>query len=120
MTRLMARRYSAAYVHGYSTREQERLEDQARTLAELLHHDTAYPAGSRVLEAGCGVGAQTLRLARSSPEARIVATALDGLPASSKEGGWSPRWRPGEAADTSGWTEIARRRHNTTPRVVLP
>lgn len=63
----------AAYVHGYSPRERERLTDQAQTLAELLHHDTAYPAGSRVLEAGCGVGAQTIRLAGSSPEARIVA-----------------------------------------------
>jgi len=69
----MAPGRSTAYVHGYSPRERERLGDQARTLAELLHHDTAYPAGSSVLEAGCGVGAQTMRLARSSPGARIVA-----------------------------------------------
>jgi hypothetical protein len=46
-----------AYVHGYAPREAQRLLDQAGTLADLLHHDTAYPAGSRVLEAGCGVGA---------------------------------------------------------------
>jgi SAM-dependent methyltransferase len=60
------------YVHGYHSRENERLQDQAGTLVDLLHHDTAYPAGSRVLEAGCGVGAQTVTLARQSPDARIV------------------------------------------------
>jgi ubiquinone/menaquinone biosynthesis C-methylase UbiE len=61
------------YVHGYSGRERQRLADQADTLAELLHSDTAYPSGSLVLEAGCGVGAQTVTLARRSPEATFVA-----------------------------------------------
>jgi SAM-dependent methyltransferase len=56
-------------VHGYSTREYTRLMDQAGTLCELLHGDTRYPRGARVLEAGCGVGAQTLALARNSPGA---------------------------------------------------
>jgi SAM-dependent methyltransferase len=60
------------YVHGYDTRENVRLQDQASTLVELLHHDTHYPAGSRVLEAGCGVGAQTVTLARNSPDALIT------------------------------------------------
>lgn len=64
-----------AYVHGYSDRELTRLYDQANTLAELLHADTVYQAGSEVLEAGCGVGAQTVILARNSPEARF--TAID-------------------------------------------
>ena len=66
---------SSAYVHGYDARANERLQDQAATLVELLHHDTSYPAGSSVLEAGCGVGAQTLTLAQRSPEARI--TSID-------------------------------------------
>src|SRR5690606_31511165 len=48
---------------------------QASTLVELLHADTTYPAGSRVLEAGCGVGAQTITLAQNSPEAHI--TSID-------------------------------------------
>jgi SAM-dependent methyltransferase len=64
-----------AYVHGYAARESERLDDQAGALVELLHHDTAYPAGSRVLEAGCGVGAQTHALAAQSPDAHF--TSID-------------------------------------------
>ncbi|MBN1566285.1 MAG: methyltransferase domain-containing protein [Acidobacteria bacterium] len=64
-----------SYVHGYDYREGIRLQDQASTLIELLHADTAYPAGSRVLEAGCGVGAQTTILAKSSPGAII--TSID-------------------------------------------
>ena len=66
---------SDAYVHGYHPRESERLQDQAGTLVELLHSDTQYPADSMVLEAGCGVGAQTVTLARNSPGARI--TSID-------------------------------------------
>lgn len=60
------------YVHGYDPRENIRLQDQATTLIDLLHSDTAYPAGSCVLEAGCGVGAQTVTLARNSPGASFV------------------------------------------------
>jgi protein-L-isoaspartate O-methyltransferase len=66
---------TAAYVHGYDTKENRRLQDQASTLVELLHHDTRYPEASRVLEAGCGVGAQTVTLATNSPKARI--TSID-------------------------------------------
>ena len=66
---------TSAYVHGYDPRENLRLQDQASTLVELLHSDTAYPAGSSVLEAGCGVGAQTLTLASNSPDAMI--TSID-------------------------------------------
>jgi SAM-dependent methyltransferase len=64
-----------AYVHGYDARENLRLQDQATTLSELLHNDTCYPPGSRVLEAGCGVGSQTIFLAEGSPDAYI--TAID-------------------------------------------
>ena len=66
---------SGSYVHGYHERESERLHDQAGSLVELLHSDTAYPAGSSVLEAGCGVGAQTVTLAARSPGARF--TSID-------------------------------------------
>jgi SAM-dependent methyltransferase len=63
---------SKTWVHGYHPRENERLQDQAGTLVDLLHSDTAYPGGSMVLEAGCGVGAQTITLAQRSPDARFT------------------------------------------------
>jgi SAM-dependent methyltransferase len=65
-----------SYVHGYDAREVERLQDQAGTLVELLHRDTAYPPGSTVLEAGCGVGAQTVTLAARSPAARFTSVDI--------------------------------------------
>jgi SAM-dependent methyltransferase len=71
------------YVHGYSPREALRLLDQATTLTELLHDDTRYPEGSSVLEAGCGVGAQTVILAGNSPGARL--TSIDISPDSLQE-----------------------------------
>jgi len=67
---------AAGYVHGYSRHEARRLGDQADILAELLHAGTAYPAGSRVLEVGCGVGAQTVHLVAGSPAAHIVTVDL--------------------------------------------
>jgi len=64
------------YVHGYDHRENVRLQDQASTLVELLHSDTFYPAGCRVLDAGCGVGAQTVTLAKNSPDALITSVDI--------------------------------------------
>jgi SAM-dependent methyltransferase len=63
------------YVHGYADREAQRLTDQASTLVELLHHDSRYPEGAAILEAGCGVGAQTVTLAAQNPTAHI--TSID-------------------------------------------
>jgi len=63
---------SQAYVHGRHARESERLMDQAEALVDLLHVDTSYAPGSLILEAGCGIGSQTVTLARRSPEARFV------------------------------------------------
>jgi len=75
----------SSYVHGYSAQEAERLADQARTLTGLLHHDTCYTSGSRVLEPGCGTGAQTVILARNSPGAAI--TSVDISPESVRRAG---------------------------------
>lgn len=60
------------YVHGYSTLEANRLRDQANSLANLLHHDSIWPPGSTVLEAGCGVGAQTRIVAPQNPDCKFV------------------------------------------------
>jgi len=72
-----------AYVHGYDKKENTRLQDQAATLAELLHHDSVFPDGSRILEAGCGVGAQTITLAAKNPASHI--TSIDISPLSLAE-----------------------------------
>ncbi len=60
------------YVHGYSEKENNRLYDQANTLTEILHHDTLFPANSLVLEAGCGVGAQTKIIASKNPDSKFI------------------------------------------------
>jgi len=60
------------YVHGYSDREARRLHDQANAVKDLIHHDTVYPAGALVLEVACGVGAQTVTIARQSPGTRFI------------------------------------------------
>jgi ubiquinone/menaquinone biosynthesis C-methylase UbiE len=82
------------YVHGYSELENVRLQDQASTLADLLHSDTVYPPGARVLEAGCGVGAQAVILARNSPQAQFTSvdispTSVDAAKAAVTRAGFS-------------------------------
>ena len=57
------------YVHGYTSRETRRLLEQSLILEDLLHTGTSFQKGERVLEAGCGVGAQTRILARRNPDA---------------------------------------------------
>ena len=60
------------YLHGYQQLEAERLSHQAEALSNLLHHDSYYLPGERILEAGCGVGAQTIHLAKNSPGANFL------------------------------------------------
>ncbi len=60
------------YVHGYSDIEANRLNDQADSLAELIHHDSIWKEGSLVLEAGCGVGAQTKTVASKNKNCRFI------------------------------------------------
>jgi len=63
------------YVHGYSSRESERLKDQSLILETLLHQGTNYYQDDIVLEAGCGIGAQTRILSTQNPEAKF--TSID-------------------------------------------
>ncbi|MDT0613766.1 methyltransferase [Streptomyces lancefieldiae] len=74
------------YVHGYRSEESARLADQAGALVELLHGDTRFKPGERVLEVGCGVGAQTTTLASQSPGTDFVSVdiAPESLEAASR------------------------------------
>jgi SAM-dependent methyltransferase len=85
-----------AYVHGYNPRAYERLHDQAAALVDLLHSDTAYPSGSRVLEAGCGVGAQTVTLAQRSPHAQFTSVDISADSLAKAQ----------EATDAAGLTNV--------------
>jgi SAM-dependent methyltransferase len=64
------------YVHGYSERESTRLSDQANCLSELLHHDSLFPENSIILEAGCGVGAQTKIVAPKNPNSKFISVDI--------------------------------------------
>ena len=65
-----------AYVHGYTEREATRLSDQAHTLAQLLHDDSRFAPGSKVLEPGCGTGAQTVILAGANPQVHFTSVDI--------------------------------------------
>jgi ubiquinone/menaquinone biosynthesis C-methylase UbiE len=64
------------YVHGYSGREVLRLHDQADTLDNIIHNDTMFPKGSLILEAGCGVGAQTKIIAVKNPDSNFISVDI--------------------------------------------
>lgn len=69
-------KHTPSYVHGYSDREAMRLTDQAETLDHIIHDDTVFPKGSLVLEAGCGVGAQTKIIAPKNSHSRFISVDL--------------------------------------------
>jgi len=62
----------ARYIHGYSQREAQRLLDQASSVSEYLHFDSNWEAGSKILEVGCGVGAQTIFIAHKNPKVQFL------------------------------------------------
>ena len=64
------------YVHGYSGREALRLNDQASTLEAIIHNDSVFADGSYVLEAGCGVGAQTKIIAAKNPMTKFISVDI--------------------------------------------
>jgi phospholipid N-methyltransferase len=67
---------STKYVHGYSDREALRLNDQAATLDDIIHNDSIFPEDGLVLEAGCGVGAQTKIIATKNPDSNFISVDL--------------------------------------------
>jgi ubiquinone/menaquinone biosynthesis C-methylase UbiE len=60
------------YIHGFSADEQARLVRQARMFETSLFRNVDYGGASRLLEVGCGVGAQTEILLRRFPDLHVT------------------------------------------------
>ena len=66
------------YVHGYGTREQRRLVEQAEHWRQRLISDgTKLEPGTRLLEVGCGVGAVLAILGREFPGVRLFGVDIE-------------------------------------------
>lgn len=60
------------YIHSYSADEQARLVDQAAVLERYVHPGMRFLPGARVLEIGCGVGAQMAVALSRHPAAHVT------------------------------------------------
>jgi ubiquinone/menaquinone biosynthesis C-methylase UbiE len=60
------------YIHGFSPEEQSRLVRQARMFETSLFGSIDYGGATRLLEVGCGVGAQTEILLRRFPQLHVT------------------------------------------------
>jgi ubiquinone/menaquinone biosynthesis C-methylase UbiE len=69
------------YVHGFSEGEQDRLYRQARFLEHRVHDRLPFRRVRKLLEVGCGVGAQSEILLRHFPELTItgIDTAVENV-----------------------------------------
>lgn len=61
------------YLHGYSKQEQQRLVDQAAFLERWIYQGVDFSNNKKLLEVGCGVGAQTEILLKKFPHLEIHA-----------------------------------------------
>lgn len=64
------------YLHGYSVEESIRLNAQANAVEQFIHYDSHWEPGSLVLEAGCGVGAQTKTIAQQNPKTTFLSVDI--------------------------------------------
>lgn len=69
---------TTGYLHGYSEEERARLRGQASILSRWVHRDLPYAASRRLLEVGCGTGAQLELLLDAFPALHV--TGVDRAP----------------------------------------
>jgi ubiquinone/menaquinone biosynthesis C-methylase UbiE len=62
---------STVYLHGYSSKEQQRLYHQADFLKDFIYEGVDFTNNKKLLEVGCGVGAQTKILIEKFPHLKI-------------------------------------------------
>jgi ubiquinone/menaquinone biosynthesis C-methylase UbiE len=66
------RKTTRGYLHGFTHEEQERLYRQARIVEQRIHDRLPFQRSRRLLEVGCGVGAQTEILLRHFPDLHVT------------------------------------------------
>lgn len=64
------------YLHGFSPIEQERLRRQARFAEHTVYQNVNFSSSKKVLEVGCGVGAQSEILLRRFPDIKLTGIDL--------------------------------------------
>ena len=69
---------ASGYLHGFTPVERDRLYRQARFLEDRVHQNLPFRRCRKLLEVGCGVGAQTEILLRRFPELHV--TGVDSSP----------------------------------------
>lgn len=67
---------NTAYIHGYTPEEQQRLVKQARFLGAAVFQNVDFSDQDRILEVGCGVGAETELLFEHFPHLQKI-TGID-------------------------------------------
>ncbi len=71
-------RRAKGYLHGFTPEERDRLYRQARFLEYKVHENLPFRRSRKLLEVGCGVGAQTEILLRRFPDLHV--TGVDASP----------------------------------------
>ena len=70
--REMSNKKASGYLHGFDETERDRLYRQARFVQHAIHDQLPYRRSRRLLEVGCGVGAQTEILLRLFPDLHVT------------------------------------------------
>ena len=65
------------YLHGFSTKEQDRLKRQARFAEHTIYQNVNFSEQKNILEVGSGVGAQTEILLRRFPDLNVQCIELN-------------------------------------------
>ena len=102
------------YLHGYTSKEQERLITQARVTEPLVHDRLPFRRSRSLVEVGSGVGAQTEILLRHFPELRI--TCVERNP---KQITAAKRYLSGNLPGNEGLDNSMACRHGADPVVGL-
>ena len=78
MSSVSRERRTTGYVHGFTSEEQERLSRQARYLEHHVHENLPLRRVRKLIEVGCGVGAQTEILLRRWPDLHVTGVDASG------------------------------------------